>query len=145
MRPRLALIGDAAHTIHPLAGQGVNLGFGDVIALEATLAHAVECGRDLGEAALLEVCPQPPPPPPPGSHSMSGGKCRFHDSVEISLCIGVFFLNRQEAVGLPCWYHEVELGGVWGNELHDFFCLFAGLWQANSMSSDKHQFLSSSI
>lgn len=55
MRPRAALIGDAAHTIHPLAGQGVNLGFGDVAALEATLAHAVECGRDLGEMALLVV------------------------------------------------------------------------------------------
>ena len=68
VRPRLALIGDAAHTIHPLAGQGVNLGFGDVIALEATLAHAVECGRDLGEAALLEVCL----PPHPGTGGRAG-------------------------------------------------------------------------
>ena len=59
MRPRLALIGDAAHSVHPLAGQGVNLGFGDVEALVQALAHAVECGTDLGDASLLEVIFRP--------------------------------------------------------------------------------------
>jgi 2-octaprenylphenol hydroxylase len=46
VRPRLALAGDAAHVIHPLAGQGVNLGFLDCAALVEVLAEAVEAGTD---------------------------------------------------------------------------------------------------
>lgn len=56
MRPRLALVGDAAHAVHPLAGQGVNLGFGDVEALAAALAEAVKSGTDLGDFNMLQVC-----------------------------------------------------------------------------------------
>ncbi len=52
-RPRLALVGDAAHTVHPLAGQGVNLGFMDVSALAQVIGEAVTAGRDPGEHAVL--------------------------------------------------------------------------------------------
>jgi len=51
---RLALIGDAAHAIHPIAGQGLNLGLRDVAALAEVLIDAHRLGRDLGAADVLE-------------------------------------------------------------------------------------------
>ena len=51
---RVALIGDAAHTIHPLAGQGLNMGLGDVEALVRCIEYAVSHGMDLGKAQGLE-------------------------------------------------------------------------------------------
>jgi 2-octaprenyl-6-methoxyphenol hydroxylase len=50
---RLVLVGDAAHGIHPIAGQGLNLGFRDAIALSDLLIEASRRGDDLGDAALL--------------------------------------------------------------------------------------------
>jgi 2-octaprenyl-6-methoxyphenol hydroxylase len=50
---RLALAGDAAHGIHPIAGQGLNLGFRDAIELSRLLISAKATGEDLGSAALL--------------------------------------------------------------------------------------------
>ena len=50
---RLALAGDAAHGIHPIAGQGLNLGFRDAIVLGDLLIEAAASGQDFGEAALL--------------------------------------------------------------------------------------------
>jgi 2-octaprenyl-6-methoxyphenol hydroxylase len=48
-----ALVGDAAHGIHPIAGQGLNLGFRDVAALAEALVEAVAAGEDPGSAAVL--------------------------------------------------------------------------------------------
>ncbi len=50
---RLALVGDAAHGIHPIAGQGLNLGFRDVGALAEMVVAAVRAGEDPGGPALL--------------------------------------------------------------------------------------------
>ncbi|HEX4365410.1 MAG TPA: UbiH/UbiF/VisC/COQ6 family ubiquinone biosynthesis hydroxylase [Rhodopila sp.] len=50
---RLALAGDAAHGIHPIAGQGLNLGFRDGITLAELIEAAVRVGEDVGGAALL--------------------------------------------------------------------------------------------
>lgn len=51
---RLALIGDAAHAIHPIAGQGLNLGFRDAAALAQVLVEGARLGLDLGDQQLLD-------------------------------------------------------------------------------------------
>ncbi len=52
--PRLALVGDAAHGVHPIAGQGLNLGFRDVAALAEVLVLAHRRGEDIGAIDVLE-------------------------------------------------------------------------------------------
>lgn len=52
--PRVALIGDAAHGVHPIAGQGLNLGLRDVAALAETLVDARRRGEDIGAVDVLE-------------------------------------------------------------------------------------------
>ncbi|MBD8661715.1 ubiquinone biosynthesis hydroxylase [Rhizobium sp. CFBP 8752] len=52
--PRFALAGDAAHGIHPISGQGLNLGFKDVAALAETVVEADRLGLDIGSLNVLE-------------------------------------------------------------------------------------------
>lgn len=54
VRPRFALAGDAAHGIHPISGQGLNLGFKDVAALAETIVEADRLGLDIGAVNVLE-------------------------------------------------------------------------------------------
>ncbi len=50
---RVALVGDAAHRLHPIAGQGLNAGLRDVAALAHVITHAVRRGEDFGSPAVL--------------------------------------------------------------------------------------------
>ena len=52
--PRLALVGDAAHGVHPIAGQGLNLGLRDVAALAQVLIEAQRRGEDIGASDVLD-------------------------------------------------------------------------------------------
>lgn len=52
--PRLALVGDAAHVVHPIAGQGLNLGLKDVAALAEVVVEAIRLGLDHGGPDILE-------------------------------------------------------------------------------------------
>jgi ubiquinone biosynthesis UbiH/UbiF/VisC/COQ6 family hydroxylase len=52
-RPGLALVGDAAHCVHPLAGQGMNLGLLDAVCLAEELERACDMGMAVGDAAVL--------------------------------------------------------------------------------------------
>jgi 2-octaprenyl-6-methoxyphenol hydroxylase len=54
VRPRVALIGNAAHTLHPIAGQGFNLGLRDAAALAETIVNAHHAQHDIGELAMLQ-------------------------------------------------------------------------------------------
>ncbi len=55
VRGRVAIIGNAAHTLHPIAGQGFNLGIRDVAALAEVIDGAFGAGRDIGSPAVLDA------------------------------------------------------------------------------------------
>ena len=74
--PRLALIGDAAHAVHPIAGQGFNLGIKDIAALADVLRDGRDVGLDIGALSVLQ----------------DYQRWRRFDSM--SLALGMDFLNR---------------------------------------------------
>jgi len=53
VQDHVALVGDAAHTIHPLAGQGVNLGFSDARVLSEVIKQAIESGEEFASHQVL--------------------------------------------------------------------------------------------
>jgi len=55
VRERVAIIGNAAHTLHPVAGQGLNLGLRDVAALAQVIVDGVKAGQDPGDRQLLQT------------------------------------------------------------------------------------------
>ncbi|RZI46879.1 UbiH/UbiF/VisC/COQ6 family ubiquinone biosynthesis hydroxylase [Candidatus Finniella inopinata] len=52
---RLALVGDSAHVVHPIAGQGLNLGWRDADIFTKQITHAHQLGLDIGSASVLDV------------------------------------------------------------------------------------------
>ena len=81
--PRLALIGDAAHAIHPIAGQGYNLGIKDIAALTDVLTEGREVGLDIGALNVLD----------------NYQRWRRFDSA--ALALGTDFLNRLFSNDIP--------------------------------------------
>ena len=73
---RVALVGDAAHGVHPLAGQGVNLGFGDAEALFAVLKERGPL-TDAGAAILLERYARRRTEPVLAMHAVTDGLARL--------------------------------------------------------------------
>src|SRR5262249_5104897 len=55
IKPRIALIGDAAHTVHPLAGQGLNMGLQDAVNLAEVIYDAIQHQRDFSGLATLRA------------------------------------------------------------------------------------------
>jgi len=72
----MALVGDAAHGVHPLAGQGVNLGFGDARALASVLAERAPIG-DAGAPILLERFARRRAEPVLAMHAVTDGLVRL--------------------------------------------------------------------
>ena len=90
--PRAALVGDAAHTIHPLAGQGMNLGLLDAAALAAVIERAVLAGEDPGDLKVLRRYERE----------------RKGDNLQMLLALD----GLQRLFGLPAWAAPLRAAGL---------------------------------
>ena len=109
--PRLALIGDAAHAIHPIAGQGYNLGVKDIAALVDVLCEGRDVGLDIGALTVLQ----------------NYQRWRRFDSA--SLALGTDLLNRlfSNDVGPLRLARDIGMGAVGKvKPLREFFMRQAG-------------------
>ena len=99
---RLALVGDAAHGIHPIAGQGLNLGFRDGIALSELIIYAAETGNDIGDSALLSQYQRARQPANLAMFAMTDGIDRLFSSdrnvMRVARDIGIEGVNRLDPV-----------------------------------------------
>lgn len=95
--PRVVLIGDAAHQVHPMAGQGVNLGFRDVMQLQ-TLVASAHTIQDIGEYGFLRQYERARKADILGMHALTGGLDALFalESNQVSnlLHYGMMGLNR---------------------------------------------------
>lgn len=99
---RLALVGDAAHGIHPIAGQGLNLGFRDAIALSNLVIAASQAGEDVGAPALLARYQQARRPDNIAMLAMTDGLDRLFSTDNPILRLG-------RDLGIAAVHHAVPL------------------------------------
>ncbi len=92
VEPRAVVVGDAAHTVHPLAGQGMNLGFADAVALADVIASAVRAGEDPGDRRVLRRYE----------------RARKPENLEMLLA----FDGLHRLFGLPAWAAPLRAAGL---------------------------------
>lgn len=95
-----ALIGDAAHRVHPLAGQGVNLGFGDVLTLTDVLAEAIYNGSSLDNLQYLlkyeQQCLKANVPILVGVHALQNLYCTDFPPIVLARSLGLKITNNAQ-------------------------------------------------
>ncbi|AHF74985.1 Ubiquinone biosynthesis monooxygenase UbiH/COQ6, 2-octaprenyl-6-methoxyphenol hydroxylase [Candidatus Sodalis pierantonius str. SOPE] len=85
---RLALVGNAAQTLHPIAGQGFNLGLRDVMTLAETLAQAAAQGEDIGDYVVLSRYQRRRQPDQAGTVGITDGLIHLFANRHLSLVVG---------------------------------------------------------
>ncbi len=107
VRPRCALIGDAAHVVHPLAGQGMNLGLLDAAALCEAVAAALSQGEDPGALRILRGYQQ----------------ARRTHNLAIGATMSLFNASFSQPEGVRGWLAGLALGAVNRSGLARRFCM----------------------